>query len=135
MSNFTPVQQQNTQQTILGQLLERNNLSNSTKVIDPVFFADNTNLFCSDNNVRTLFKTTNQGLNQINDWFLANKLSLNVGKIKYLLFHKLADQENIPLKLPSLQLNGNIIERENCFKFLSVSLDERLTMKKTYTTY
>ena len=46
-----------------------------------------------------------------------------------MLFHKLTDQENIPLKLPSLQLNGNF-ERENSFKFLGVILDEHLIWKK-----
>ena len=98
-----------------------NDLNNSTKVLDPVLFADDTNLFCSDSNIRVLFEKANQELSQIIDWFLANKLSLNVQK-KYMLFHKLTSQENIPLKLPSLQLNGNIIERENRLKFLGVIL-------------
>ena len=47
-----------------------------------------------------------------------------------MLFHKLTDQESIPLKLPSLQLDGNIIEREISLKFLGVILDEHLTWKK-----
>ena len=108
-----------------------NDLNNSTtKVLDPVLFADDTNLFCSDNNMRALFETANQELSQINDWFLANKLSLNVEKTKYMLFHKLTDQENIPLKLPLLKLNRKITEREYSFKFLGVILDEHLTWKK-----
>ena len=67
-----------------------------------------TNLLCSDDNKRTLFETANQELKQFNDWFLQRKLSLNVEKTKYTLFHKLADQDNILLQLPLLQLNGNI---------------------------
>ena len=122
----------------LGSILEPlfflifvNDLNNSTtKVLDPVLFADDTNLFCSDNNMRALFETANQELSQVNDWFLANKLSLNVEKTKYMLFHKLTDQENIPLKLPLLKLNRKIIEREYSFKFLGVILDEHLTWKK-----
>ena len=51
-----------------------NDLNNSTKVLDPGLFADDTNLFCSDNNIRTLFETAKKELNQVNDWFLANKL-------------------------------------------------------------
>ena len=47
-----------------------------------------------------------------------------------MLFHKLTDQENIPLKLQSLQPNGKIIERGNSLKFLGVILDEHLTWKK-----
>ena len=73
------------QGSILGPLLFLifvNNLSNSTKVPDPVLFADDTNLFCYDSNIRTLFETAKQELSQINDWFLANKLSLNVEKTK-----------------------------------------------------
>ena len=121
------------QGSILGPLLFLvfvNDLSNSTKVLDPVLFADDTNLFCSDSNIRTLFETANQELSQINDWFLANRLSLNVEKTKYMLFHKCIEQENIPLKLPLLQLNSNIIERGNSLKFLGVILDEHLTWKK-----
>ena len=111
------------QGSILGPLLFLifiNNLSNSTKVLDPVIFADDTNLLCSGN----------QELSQINDWFLVNKLSLNVEKTKYMLFQKCIEQENIPLKLPLLQLNSNIIERENSLKFPGVILDEHLTWEK-----
>lgn len=69
-----------------------NDLNNSTEVLGPVLFADDTDLFCSDNNVRTLFETANQELSQINDWFLENKLSLNIEKTKYMLFYKLTAQ-------------------------------------------
>ena len=57
-----------------------NDINNSTEVLDPVLYVDDANLFCSDNNIGTLFETANPGLSQINDWFLANKLSLNVQK-------------------------------------------------------
>ena len=80
--------------------------------------------------LRTIQTYFDQELGQINDWFLANKLSLNVEKTKYMLFYKLTDQENIPSKLLPLQLNGNIIERENSLKFLGVILDECLIWKK-----
>ena len=118
---------------ILGPLLFLvfvNDLNNSTKILDPVLFADDTDLFCSENNIRVLIEIANQELSQINYWFLENKLSINVEKAKYTLFHKLTDQKNIPWKLPSLQLNGNIIERENSLTFLGVILNKHLTCKK-----
>ena len=105
-------------------------LNNSTKVLDCVLFADNTDLYCYDSDTRTVFEIANQERGQISDCFLANKLSLNVAKTKYTLFPKLTNQENIPSKLPPLQLNGNIIERENYLKFLGVILDEHVTWKK-----
>ena len=119
------------QGSILGSLLFLvfvNDLNNSTKILDPVLFADDT--FCSENNIRVLIEIANQELSQINYWFLENKLSINVEKAKYTLFHKLTDQKNIPWKLPSLQLNGNIIERENSLTFLGVILNKHLTCKK-----
>ena len=112
-----------------------NDLNSSTKVLDPVPFANNTDLFCSDSDIRTVFEIANKELGQISDWLLVNKLSLNVEKTKYMLFCKLTDQENIPSKLPPLQLNGNIIERENSLKFLGVIHEEHLTWRKTYIVY
>ena len=47
-----------------------------------------------------------------------------------MLFHELIDQENILLKMPSLQMNGNIDEIENSLNFLDVILDELLIWKK-----
>ena len=69
------------QGSILGPLfflIFVNKFNSSTKVLDPVLFADDTNLFYSGNNIGALFETANQELSQINDWFLANKLSLHV---------------------------------------------------------
>ena len=50
-----------------------------------------------------------------------------------MLFYKVIDQDNIPIKLPSLKLSGNINERENSLKFLTVILDQHLTWKKHKT--
>ena len=121
------------QSSMLGPLLFLifvNDMSNSTKVLHPVLFVGDTNLFCSGSNIGTLFEIAKQELSQINDWFLANKLSLNVEKTKYMFFHKRIEQENIVLKLPLLQLNSHIIEKENSLKFLGVILDEHLNWKK-----
>ena len=104
------------QGSILGPLfflIFVNDHNNSTKVLDPVRFGDNTNLYCSDSDIQTVFEIANQELGQISEWFLANKLSLNVEKkTKYTLFRELTDQENIPSKLPPLQMNDNIIKEK-----------------------
>ena len=38
------------------------------------------------------------------EWFKPNKLSLNEGKTKFTLFHKLRDKDNLPLQLPNLKI-------------------------------
>ena len=50
-------------------------------------FADDTNLFNSGINVDELFSDMNCELNEISLWFKANKLSLNLTKTKFALFH------------------------------------------------
>ena len=61
-------------------LVHFNDLSFSSKILNPIMFANNTNLFYEHKNVIKRFATVNEELMNINDWFMANKLSLNVGK-------------------------------------------------------
>ena len=73
-----------------------NDLKKSTKFLDPIMFADDTNLFYSNKDINTLFKIANEELNEINEWFRANKLSINAGKTKYISFHTQQDSKKIP---------------------------------------
>ena len=59
-------------------LLYINNLTNVSPVLDPLMYADETNLFFSNNDTETLFSTVNVELEMISEWFKANKLSLEV---------------------------------------------------------
>ena len=55
-----------------------------------VMFADDTNLFLSHKNIDTLFSNMNRELENVSAWFKSNKLSLNVDKTKWFLFHPLS---------------------------------------------
>ena len=69
----------------------------------------------------------NVELDKIFQWLCANKLSVNIKKTKYILFHNLHKNiENIKL---DLKLNNTSIERVNKFNFLGVTLDEHLNWK------
>ena len=81
-----------------------------------------------------IIKTVNKELTLINEWFKANKLSLNTSKTKYTFLHKLRRNDYIPLKLPALKINNTEIKREYCIKFLGVLSDECLTWKKHVET-
>ena len=70
----------------------------------------------------------NAELSLVNNWFCANKLSLNTDKTKYVLFHKVKSKDNLPLLLPDLFINDVKIKRENSLKFLGVTTDN-LTRK------
>ena len=85
-------------------------------------FADDTNLFHSHTNIKV-----NDELKKLSECFACNKLSLNTEKTKYTFFHKLRQNDNTPLVLPTLTLNDTIIKREDATKFLDILIDENLT--------
>ena len=119
------------QGSILGPLLFLifvNDLTKSTS-LDPIMFADDTNLFYSNKNIDTLFEIVNKELIKINIWFQANKLSLNANKTNYIFFHKPRMEKNIPFNLPILRINDTEIKRKQSIKFLGVLVDEHLTWK------
>ena len=121
------------QGSILGPLLFLlyvNHLHHVSKVLNPIMFTDDTNLFFSHSDINILFEKMNKELTNVSNWFNANKLSLNVKKTKYSFFHKSSKKkDNIPLRLPSLNINGFTSERESSIKFLGVSIDENLTWR------
>ena len=92
-------------------------------------FANETNLFYAEENIKTLFDTVNIELQKISQWFISNKLSLNVTKTKCSFFHKPSKKDNISLVLSKVSIYNNEIKRSESIKFLSVFLDENLTWK------
>ena len=120
------------QGSILGPLLFLlyvNDISNCSEILDFILFADDTNIFYSHNNIKTLFENVNEELQKLHNWILANKLSLNLQKTKYSIFHKQGKCEDLPLKFPNLIIDNIEIKRETTMKFLGVLLDEHLTWK------
>ena len=79
------------QELILGPLLFLiyvNDLNLAPDVLNPIMFADDTNLFYSRKDNKTLFHTVNTKLVKVNHWLKTNKLSSNVKKSNYTLFYK-----------------------------------------------
>ena len=117
--------------SILGPLLFLiyiNDIKFSTNVYKFIQYADDTNLFNSmaniadDNN-----EVLNVELDKIFQGLCTNKLSVNIKKTKYILFHNL--HKNIENSKLDLKLNNTLIERVNKFNFLGVTLDEHLNWK------
>ena len=50
-----------------------------------ILFADDTVLVHSDNNLGKLQNSVNHEMTKVMDWLIANKLSLNISKTKYML--------------------------------------------------
>ena len=120
------------QGSILGPLLFLlyvNGLPNFS-VLEPIMFADDTNLFFEQTDLRILVSMVTNKLKKIYEWFNANKLSLNADKTKYSLFHKPSKTDGLPLLLLKVLINDKEMERVGSIKFLGVLLDEHLSWKE-----
>ena len=104
---------------------------NASSILDPIMFADDTNLFYTHSNVQKLFSTMNEELASINQWFTSNKLSLNAKKTKYSFFHKPSKKDDIPLMLPKLTISNPVIERKEFIKIFRALLDAKEHIKYT----
>ena len=71
----------------------------------------------------------NKELRKVANWFKANKLSLNISKTKYSLFHSARKRKDIPNILPPLHIDNVPVKREFITKFLDVYLDENVSWK------
>ena len=63
-------------------------------ILTPVMFADNPNLFCTNNHIKTLFVNKNLKLKKISEWFRVNELSLSTGKTTLTLLHRIQDRDS-----------------------------------------
>ena len=66
----------------------------------------------------------NVELNNIQEWLSINKLSLNVKKTKFMIFHY--RQRNIDNLILDLQISSEKLERVAEFNFLGLTVDENL---------
>ena len=69
-------------------LIYINDFINSSSIFDFHLFADDSNLFYSDKDLQHLEETVNRELGEINTWLCANKLSLNIDKTHFVIFHR-----------------------------------------------
>ena len=116
------------QGSVLGPLLFLlyvNDIQNCATNISIKLFADDTNVFIPGKSVEQTITTVNDSLSLLNDWFLANKLSLSLDKTSYSTFGKFTCNNSVS----KVQLCNTEIKQANCCKYLGLFLDNHLTFK------
>ena len=120
---------------ILGPLLfliYMNDIPNANEDFKYILYADDTTLFSTIQVLATDPLDVNNQLTQIYDWLAVNKLSLNIQKTKYIVFH--AINKDIDGLIPELQINDIIIERVENFNFLGLIFNEHMYWKHHINT-
>ena len=81
-----------------------------------------------NSDIKKLFDVGNKKLQLVDQWLIANRLSVNVSKTKYVLFR--TAQSKLTTKKQVLVLRQNKIEQVERIKFLGVYIQEHLTWSR-----
>ena len=105
-----------------------NDLPHCLKNCASKVYADNTDISASGSNLKYIEKLINEDLDNINKWLIANKLSLNVIKTKYMIFATCQNLKNC--MEVDLKFNGSSITCTDKKNYLGLTLDEGLKWDK-----
>ena len=119
------------QGSVLGPLLFLlyvNDISNAikNKFCNIMLFAD-TNVFVMGSNLNKIKNDTEDVLHQLCNWFKVNRLTLNLDKTNYSIFHP--PRKKIPANCNSINIDNIVIHRVEEAKYLGMYLDDHLNWK------
>ena len=100
---------------------------NCSTILDFNLFADDANLFYENKSLQILQNRINSELIIVHVWLSATKLSLNIEKSNFIIFHP--PQKGLQDFSFNLSLNNKQLKREYCIKYLGIMIDSHLSWK------
>ena len=116
------------QGSILGPLLFLlyiNDIGQCTQEGNVRLFADDTAIFVSHSNPKVLKEKAEVILNNLQNWFIFNRLTLNIEKSNFSVY--CSPNKAIPAYLNNLKIGTKKLERVHSVKYLGVTIDDKLT--------
>ena len=111
-------------------LLYINDLPNCSEKLCFKIFADDTNVFASARDLKSLERLMNSELVKIKKWCDINKLSINMAKTNFMIIKSARKRDmEISLNISNSDGSSHVLERKQCIKYLGVMIDESLTWK------
>ena len=104
-----------------------NDIEEASAFFNCILFADDSTFLNSMNTDLTIVHSNviNDELAKIHDWLAINRLSLNIKKTKFMIFHTI----NKRIFIPKIKIAGIDIERVHNFNFLGLTINENLSWK------
>jgi hypothetical protein len=105
-----------------------NDISQCSKIFDIHLFADDSNLFYASKSLLELESVINAKLKLVDSWLWSNKLSLNISKSSFVIFHP-SQLKKPPFSI-QLTICDQSIKEGKSIQFLGVIIDSNLKWKE-----
>ena len=98
-------------------------ICNVSPMLFKILYADDACVLISGNHLNDLIDRLNTKLISLNNWFKANKLSLNTKKSFFMIFHRSRIKPNV---INKVVIDNHELTQVNSTKYLGVIIDHKL---------
>ena len=102
--------------------MKLNDFSRASNLLFSILYADDTNIFIEGTEYHKVINTLNTELLKVSDWLNSNKLTINLKKTHYMVFHR----SRIKTNSSNLVILKETLEITRSTKFLGVIIDNKL---------
>ena len=119
-----PITHGGPQRSILGHLIFILYINDLAGVSEKLFtiLADDTTILIEGTQVNSMITSLNSGLAKLTEWLMVNKLSINVSKTQYMVFHHSRPKPD----KGDILLDNTIKKQVSITKFLGIIIYDKL---------